>query len=213
MKESVIWGKRIFLGFAAACLCLIWTAGAHAAEKTDPVFGTLQVLTEDVEVKETAEESSAVIGSLSAGTPVILEGEEGEWRKILCQEIEGYVPAGSLGAYAAGAESLEAEMQDVQEDELQVLEVFEQQRKEKRTSILWGTVIAVLILLIYAVGIISSIREASGKEHSARKKKKKKKKHSGRKRRKQGRTSPQKQERIGEDKRPLHEESEGEAEQ
>ena len=162
-RHHLVRKTTIGLLCGAACLALFTAAKlpGKAAEANDKVFGYLQVLSEDTEVKEAASEESAAVGNLPAGTPVVVEAAEGDWCKILVQGMEGYVPADALGSYFAdNVESLDAEMDAVAEAEQRAIEEFELMRKEKRASFIWGTVIALLIIVIFAVGVISTLKNA-----------------------------------------------------
>ena len=61
-------------------------------------------------------------------------------------------------------EELEEEFDDVQEETVRTVEETELIQKSKRTSMIWGIVIAVLVGAIFVVGIISAIKKDKDKE-------------------------------------------------
>ena len=66
MKKRNKPDQKRYLGYLLLCLWMIWTAGlsVRAAEEKNAVFGTLQALSADAEVKQEAKEDSASVASL-----------------------------------------------------------------------------------------------------------------------------------------------------
>ena len=184
MKKKNKPDQKRYLGYLLLCLWMIWTAGlsVRAAEEKNAVFGTLQALSADAEVKQEAREDSASVASLPAGTPVIVMGQEGTWSRILCQGTEGYIPTDTLGPYIAEAGSLDAEMEDAAEAEARTVEEYELYKREKRSLTVWEIVIAVLILAFFGTGMVSAIWKMQ-EEEAKGKGTKKKRTASGRQRR------------------------------
>lgn len=152
-------------GFAAVFLCIVGAAGVQAHAVDNGIIGTLYEVIEDAEVKEEADAASATIGSLEAGTAVILESEEGTWSRVLYQDLEGYVPSGVLKVYAEEElGNLAQEMDGVAEEEERLVEEAELAAKQRRTSMIWGIVGAVLILAIFGIGVVSTYRNTKEEE-------------------------------------------------
>lgn len=155
------------LGYAAVCLVLFLAIGCRVrAEKAESAQeATLQQITEDTGMKEEPDNKSATLEELEAGTPVILEGMEGSWGKIQYKGKVGYIPASALDSYDAGAaESLEEEFEEVGEGNQRMVDEYEIIQKEKQTSRIWGILIAVLVAGIFAVGILSALRQNKERE-------------------------------------------------
>lgn len=155
-------GTRKGLAYLTIGFILFLTAGLHvwASEEKDSTLGTLQVLTADVEVKESADTASATVGSLQAGTAVIVVSEDDTWSQVIYQELEGYVPNSVLELYVyEDAESLEQEIRSVTQEEQRVVEEYEQNRKDRRNSLIWGIVIAVVVLGMFATGVVSALQD------------------------------------------------------
>lgn len=130
------------------------------------VTGTLQQTSKAVEIKEAPDEDSDTLASLQKGTAVIVYGEpQDSWCRIECQGVEGYIGSDALEQYQAEiAENLGQEFQAVEEDALRTIDEYELLQKEKRTSRIWGTVIVVLVIAIFVVGILSALRQNREKE-------------------------------------------------
>lgn len=153
------------LGFAAAALCMIGTAGAQVHAADGNMVGILYEVTADTEIKEEAAAASAVIGRLQAGTAVIVESDDGTWSRVLYQGLEGYVESDMLEVYAEEElANLEQEMGDVAAEEQRLIEEAELAAKQKRTSLIWGIVGAVLVLAIFGVGVVSTFRNTKKEE-------------------------------------------------
>lgn len=157
--------KKGGLGYTVLCLLMFLMMGVHVrAEENNAVLGTLEVLPADAEVKESPDMDSATVGTLQAGTAVIVESRDGEWTKVLYQDIEGYISdtkVDSFESYIAEdseLESLEQEMLSVAEEEQRITEEYELILKQRRTSIIWGVVIAILIVLIIGLGVASAVK-------------------------------------------------------
>lgn len=159
--------KKRSLGYTMLCLMMFLVIGIHVrAEENNAVLGTLQVLPADAEVKESPDMDSATVGTLEAGTAVIVESQDGEWTKILYQNTEGYISDAVVSSFesyiAENSESLEQEMLSVAEEEQRITEEYELILKQRRTSLIWGIVIAILIIGIFGVGVVAAIK--NGKE-------------------------------------------------
>ena len=126
----------------------------NAAEMDDSIMGTLQQIIADTEVKEEADEESATVGTLQAGTAVIIMDMEDLWYKVLYQNIEGYIPGNVLQNYEAGDESsLNEEFQSVADDEQRLVDENELIQNNKQNFLIWRIVIAVLIIGIFGASI------------------------------------------------------------
>lgn len=170
--EDNMLAKKRGLGYIVLCLLMFLMIGVHVrAEEINAVLGTLQVLSADAEVKESPDMDSATVGTLQAGTAVIVESQDGEWTKVLYQNIEGYISdtaVGSLESYIAedseNLKNLEQEMMSVAEEEQRITEEYELILKQRRTSLIWGIVIAILIIGIFGVGVVAAIKNSKEEE-------------------------------------------------
>lgn len=58
--------------------------------------GTMLTVTEDCNVRASADSEGEVIGGFSAGTEVEKKGQEGDWYRLIMMEQTGYVYSGLL---------------------------------------------------------------------------------------------------------------------
>lgn len=105
---------------------------------------TLQVTDEQEPEEETKQESEQV--------PAIAEGNDSESN------------ASDIYIADSSTEELDQEFEEVQEEMLRVIDEHELVQKSKRTSILWGIIIAVLVVAIFAVGVVSAIKKDNEEE-------------------------------------------------
>ena len=163
--------KSYGFGLALLFLCMAGAAGLQAAAEEDAVVGILYEVTTDTEVKESASADSATVGRLQAGTTVIVESRDDTWSRVLYRELTGYVASDALEVYAEEQmENLAQEMNSVAEEEQRSVEEAELAAKQRRVSLLWGAVLAILILAIFGLGVASavkSVKEEEQKEDSA----------------------------------------------
>ena len=168
--------KRKVFGLAGillliAGIMLLPVSVVKASEKS--VEGILQQTVKAAEIKEEPEEDSKTLASLEKGTAVIVYGEpEDSFCRVECRGIEGYIESGALELYQATggdseeeqAEKLEQEFENVEEDTLRTVDEYELLQKEKRSSRIWGTVIAVMVVVIFVVGVVSALKQSREKE-------------------------------------------------
>lgn len=146
----------------ALLIAVLTAAGlpAYAADDSDAV-GTLYEVTVDTEMKEAADAGSAAVCELKAGTAVIVESADGVWSRVLYREQEGYVASDDLTIYAEDElENLAQEMNGVAEGEERFVEEAELSAKQRRTSLIWGAVIAILVLAIFWFSVTAAVRNA-----------------------------------------------------
>lgn len=149
---------------AAAMTAVLFTITAQAAEMPD-VTELSQIMTarRDVDMQAAPEESGETILSYEKGTLVFVTGETADgWYRVIYQDNEGYVPKDSLQLQEIDVEQLDAEMEQMEQEAVFVVESVEKYRVEAARSKLWGGVIISLVAGIFAVGIISGIRGAKG---------------------------------------------------
>ncbi len=156
MKKVSRFGTSILI---MAMLFVLTGFDTRAAENTQFVVDTVWEAADDVTVRKEPDRRSKMAGKLEAGTPVVVsEDEQDGWCKVRNQTVEGYVQTSDLQIVnAANAEALKQEFGVNDEFGSMVLEEYDYQKKQKRTSLIWGVVIGVLVIAIFAVGIVSVI--------------------------------------------------------
>jgi len=170
----MIKGKKS--GLVTACLLAVFImltpafdVKASGQEKTgeqETVTGTLQQTIKEAEIKERPDIASDTLASLEEGTAVIVYGKpQDSWSRIEYRGVEGYIESSALEQYQTeDIENLNQEFETVEENTLRTIDEYELHQKERRTSRIWGTVIAVLAAMIFLVGIISAWKQNKGEE-------------------------------------------------
>ncbi len=162
----------ILFGLSGLCRSTIYAA---AAEKVDAVqaeeeinvseSGQLMVADEDIDMKTEPSDDAETIVSHKKGDLVFVTGEAAEgWYRAIYQGKEGYIPKDSLSVQEIDVAGLDEEMARTQQEAELVVETVEHYRADARRSKIWGSVIVVLVLGIFATGIITGMKGAKGKE-------------------------------------------------
>ena len=133
------------------------------AEKVNGIAELSQIMTavEDVDMKAAPEEGAAVVRSYEKGDSLFVTGRtEDGWYRVIYQDLEGYMPESDLFEKELDVEGLDAEMSRTEQEAAFVVEMVEKCRDEARRSKIWGSVIVVLVVGIFATGILSGIRSS-----------------------------------------------------
>ena len=163
-------GKHVKWTVLAGILLLIllqaFPVRAAEQEKQDgsvgeTVTGTLQQTIKAAEIKEEPDVDSDTLTRLKKGTAVIVYGEpQDSWSKVEYQGTPGYMESSRLEMYSVEAtEEQGQEFQIVEEEMIRTVDEYELIQKEKRNSRIWGTVIVILVMAIFVVGIVSALRQ------------------------------------------------------
>lgn len=158
-KNMKIMGK-CGLGALLACILLVVMGVSVQANEEQFTAGTVWGVVSDTEVKETADDSARTVGELEEGAAVILAEDTADgWCKIQNQSVTGYIPIEALQIYQAGEpEELTQEFTEQEQLSTTGVEDYEQIAKEKKTATIWGVIIGVIVVAIFAVGIISALK-------------------------------------------------------
>lgn len=158
---------------AVMVLCVsipVLAAETDAISKGKDIM-TLQQVIVEAEIKAEPDADSESLLKLPAGTGIIVHGEpESSWCHVEYAGVEGYIESSLLAPYNAAwadsgsTESLEQEMQAVEDEIFRTLDEYELEQKARRNSIIWGVIIVVLTVAIFAVGIVSAVRKGSKDE-------------------------------------------------
>ena len=138
-------------------------ASVADAERADEIAELSQIMTavEDVDMKAAPEEGAAVVRSYEKGDSVFVTGRTADgWYRVIYQDLEGYMPESVLSEKELDVEGLDAEMSRTEQEAEFVVEMVEKYRDEARRSKICGSVIVVLVVGIFATGIISGVRSS-----------------------------------------------------
>ena len=130
-----------------------------AAESANAETGRLMTAERRVEMKETPDDKAVTIMTFEKGSSVFSLGESANgWYQVIYQDKVGYVPENALRSQEMDVEGLNAEMAQEAEEAKFMIETIERYRIEARRSKIWGSVIVILVIGVFATGIIAEIR-------------------------------------------------------
>ena len=167
IKEEIIMMKKMGRSVCLTAMGLLLLLGLHMPVQATEAEGvmTLQKTVKDTEIKESPEDSAETLREIEEGTGVIVYGEpQDSWSRVEYDGVSGYMESEALELYMADdeEEALEQEFETVQEETVRTVEESELIRKSRRTSAIWGGVIAVLVAAIFVVGVVSAIKKEKG---------------------------------------------------
>lgn len=162
--------RKIKILMTIIAICLMGCIQVSAAEIDANV---LLQLTQDVKLYESPDENSEVVGELSAGTPVI-SGEKNAdgWIKVSYQELIGYTKIETVQVVydttlkqnqtadsTADTAALDKEFEQIANQNALIINELEYDKSQRRQKTIWGTIIAVLVVAVFATGIISAVKK------------------------------------------------------
>jgi hypothetical protein len=116
----------------------------------------------DTSVFENPDENSASVGEFTEGMYVITQGAPSNgWIKAKYQDIEGYIKTATIEGQDSA--ELDQEFENVSNNNLRLFENLELGESQHRQKIIWGVVIGVLVISLFAVGIITGLKNKKGK--------------------------------------------------
>lgn len=149
----VMLGLLLFIGMGVS---------VQASEIDSSAAMTLQQTMKDTEIKEEPDSSAETLNELEKGTAVIVYGEpQDSWSQVEYQGVKGYIESNVLESYSAieDADELDEEFEAVEEETRRIIDEHELAQKSRKKAVFWGIVIAILVVGIFAVGIISALKK------------------------------------------------------
>lgn len=162
--------KIVFTLMMVCCLGMItplYTNAEEAAQEAEIIeLNQIMQTRETVEVKSEPKDNAEVIATYSAGVPVYVVGETVDgWYQISYQNQKGFVHKSELTEMKeVDVAALDEEMEAMEAEGKMVVEEVERYRAEVRRSRIWGTVIVLLVVGIFATGIISTVKAEKKKK-------------------------------------------------
>lgn len=143
-----------------------------ATENSSNQSGQLMMVKEETAVKSSPDESSDTLITYASGEAVLVTGETKHgWYEVFYQGKTGYVLKDKLKKMAIDGKATDTEAENqayitALDEELGAMEAegdmlveeVERQREERKHSSVWGVVICLLIIGIFATGVISTVR-------------------------------------------------------
>lgn len=179
MKKFI---KAVVMIAAVLGIASVNPAATHAQEEvTEIQVLRFMTATQKLDAKAEPNNNAETIFSYDAGASVFVTGETQDgWYIVYYQGKTGYInPNASGGSNKQGAqdtsqdvlveqeldiEALDAELEALQVRDKIIVEEIERYRAEVRRSRIWGTVIVLLVIGIFAVGIVSTVRAEKKKK-------------------------------------------------
>lgn len=119
----------------------------------------IMVTARKVEMKAEPDFTSETLMTYEKDASVfVIDAIDDDWVYVRYQDMTGYVDKTALLMQTVDTADMDAEFAREAEQTKFVLEEVERYKAEARRSKIWGTVIVVLVLGIFAMGIISGIR-------------------------------------------------------
>ena len=149
---------------SALLLCALCQLRCLASE-TEPteVSGTLMTVQTETPARESPDTGAAAVEELAVGGPILVTGETGGWYQIFYQGKTLYVEAAAVSESSpVDVEALDQEIHDIEEKSQSWIASLITQQDGIRRSRIWRTVIIVLIVLIFAAGAVSALRQNGG---------------------------------------------------
>ncbi|MBQ9991077.1 MAG: hypothetical protein IJP31_09100 [Lachnospiraceae bacterium] len=174
--------KFIFL-----CLAFILAGGmlirAEAAEQNAITIMKMVTVSERTEAKKEPSDSAEVLVVFEAGADILVVEEiDEEWYSIAYKAEIGYIKKAETEEKVSYAEELEVadkELEEVGYETTLLVEELEKEKTESKKSILWGVVIAVLVIAIFGVGIAQNVLKKKAGEGEEEKEDKTEKEEEG----------------------------------
>ncbi len=156
--------KLVFALMMICCAGMTAPLSANAEETAQEAeiveLNQIMQAKEAVEAKAETKDNAEVIVTYSAGAPVYVVGETADgWYQISYQNQKGFVHKSELAEMKEiDAAALDEELEAAEAEGKMVVEEVERYRAEVRRSRTWGTVIVLLVVGIFATGIISTVK-------------------------------------------------------
>ena len=138
----------------------------ESVEATSQISALSQVMTaqETVDMKEEADDSSATLMTYEKGASVFVTGQTQDgWYQVRYQEMVGYIPENALNMQEIDVVKLDEEMKSNAKEAEFIAETVEKYHHEEMYDKIWFVMIAVLVLAVFAVGIISDRKKKETK--------------------------------------------------
>ena len=174
--------KKILKSIAMIAAVVVITAGYPLSARAAGEIQVKQIMTamQKIDAKAEPDSNAETIYSYDAGSSVLVTGETQDgWYIVYYQGKIGYVdqntpvdpstfigtdnsdepntPQKVLVEQEIDVAALDAEMEALQIEDQIIVEEVERYREEARRSKIWGIVIVVLVIAIFAVGIVSTV--------------------------------------------------------
>lgn len=162
MKKRMVKTIMVFMAMTFVMLGISLNVRAEEAYVSTQL-NRFMTTTRQIDAREEPDEKSGIAFTYEAGATVYVTGEtEDGWYIVLYQGKTGYINIDSskeiLEVTEIDVEALNAEMAAEEALGKLIVEETERYRAEARRSKIWGAVIVLLVIGIFATGIISTVQ-------------------------------------------------------
>lgn len=141
---------------------------ATFAEEINYSKSVLVETTKQIKMYSQPDKTSEEITVIKAHTTLVtLTDQEDNWILVKHGDIEGYVEVRNLTLYHA--EGIQQEFESKENAYNLMFQEIEYRKQEKHQQLVWGITISLLVVAIFAVGIVSTVLNDK-KERNAKKK-------------------------------------------
>lgn len=159
MKKKT-WIQIMMAVFIMLVGVLYSSSNCYAAEKTEITVNSFYQVNENTQMRENASESAKEVQELVAGDTVmvITAYTDGEWCTVSKGDKTGYVQINALTPIG-NVDTLNAEFNSIGNDYKSTYEEMLELQRQKRNRMIWGSIIVVLVIAIFGVGIVSAVKK------------------------------------------------------
>lgn len=142
------------------------TVNAASADRT--AAGNVLRTDTDTEVYQDASEASGLIAVLDAGTVVWVTDDTVEgWCGISAKEVRGYIKSEHL-VLLDSSDEMNLEFEQIENNYHMLFNEVQQLESQRRQTRIWGSIIALLTVGIFAAGIVPVIKRNRKDEKNRR---------------------------------------------
>lgn len=167
-KRRLKKGNIMLKGFAMLLLGMgvLMGKASSVSVYAQEIAQTSRIMTsqQEVEMKADPDESAETIYTYSAGDSIFVTGEMSGWYQVRYQDLTGYIQQDEVTEMNMDVTALDEQFAQQEEEGRMLVEEVELQRDEARRAKVWGTVIVVLVIAIFATGIVSTMKGAKRME-------------------------------------------------
>lgn len=171
----------IFINFVFAVFVLPANAQENAGDDSLTELNQVMTILTGYDARELPDSEAPVVYSYEEGDSVWVIGETKDgWYKTSYQGLEGYIPKECItglqievedqGTIKLEDSELDGEFAEMEAESKMLVEEVERQRSEEKRSRVWIVVIVVLVVGIFATGIISASKKGKDNKPKSMKK-------------------------------------------
>ena len=160
MKKTV---KYVIMAMVIPLLAGIINLPAYAADQSAFTILRMITATEEIEARKEPSDTAEISGSFEVGSDLlVVEDVDAMWLGVIYKGEVVYVKkelTSEKSEFTKEMEEVEEEFREISEESTFLAETLEKREKETKRNLIWGGLIAVLVLAIIVVGVIGKLSE------------------------------------------------------